>query len=73
VNLGPKLNFEQKIEFWAFYNFAPPEMSPTRLSNYMPGRGPTARPWAGLAQPEIQTGRDISGLDRAELGGLNVH
>jgi hypothetical protein len=40
---GQKMNFGTKFEFQAFYNFGPPEMSHTRLSNYMPGRG-SSRP-----------------------------
>jgi hypothetical protein len=86
--LGQKLNFVPKIEFQAknwisgFYNFGPPEMSPTRLSNYGPGRGPRARPLGrpgtarnsnGPGRPEIQTIRAFSGLGRAGPGGPNVH
>ena len=86
--LGQKLNFGPKIEFRAvmwilgFYNFGPPEMSPARLSNYGPGRGPRARPIGrpgtarnsnGLGRPEIQTIRAFSGLGRAGPGGPNVH
>jgi hypothetical protein len=46
-------------------------MSPARLSNYVPGRGPRARPVGrpstarnsnGLAWPKIQTIRSFSGL-----------
>jgi hypothetical protein len=57
-------------------------MSPARLSNYGPGRGPRARPmgWPGTARnsngpgrPEIQTIQAFSGLGRAEPGGPNVH
>jgi hypothetical protein len=33
------VNFGQKIEFQGFYHFGPFEMSPTRLSNYVPDRG----------------------------------
>jgi hypothetical protein len=57
-------------------------MSPTRLSNYGPGRGPRARPMGrpgtarnsnGPGRPEIQTIRAFSGLGRAGPGGPNVH
>jgi hypothetical protein len=63
-------------------NFGPPEMSPTRLSNYGPGRGPrdkpmgrpdTARNSNEPDRPEIQTIRAFSGLDRAGPDGTNVH
>jgi hypothetical protein len=49
-------------------------MSPARLSNYVSGRGPRARPVGqpdmaqnsnGSGQPEIQTIRAFSGLGRA--------
>jgi hypothetical protein len=49
-------------------------MSPARLSNYGPGRGPRARPMGrpgtaqnsnGPGRPEIQTIRAFSGLGRA--------
>ena len=85
--LGQKLNFGPKIEFRAamwisgFYNFGAPEMSPARLSNYGPGRGPRARPMGrpgttqnsnGPGRPEIQTIRAFSGLGRAGPGGPNV-
>jgi hypothetical protein len=85
---GQKLNFEPKIEFRAlmwisgFYNFGPPEMSPARLSNYGPGRGPRARPMGrpgtarnsnGPGRAEIQILRAFSGLGRAGPGGPNVH
>jgi hypothetical protein len=46
-------------------------MSPARLSNYGPGRGPRVRPMGrpgpnsnGSGQPEIQTIRAFSGLGR---------
>jgi hypothetical protein len=83
VNFGQKLNFGPKIEFRTlmrisgFYNFGPPEMSPTRLSNYGLGRGPRARPMGrpGTTQnsygpdwPEIQTIRAFTGLGRAGPG-----
>jgi hypothetical protein len=57
-------------------------MSPARLSNYGPSRGPRARPMGrpgttrnsnGPARPEIQTIRIFSGLGRAGPGGTNVH
>jgi hypothetical protein len=86
--LGQKLNFGPKIEFRAimwisgFYNFGPPEMSPARLSNYGPGRGPRGRPMGrpgtarnsnGPGRPEIQIIRAFSSLDRAGPAGPNVH
>jgi hypothetical protein len=86
--LGQKLNFRPKIEFRAvmwisgFYNFGSPEMSPSRLSNYGPGRGRRARPMGrpdttrnsnGPGRPEIQTIWAFSGLGRAGPGGPNVH
>jgi hypothetical protein len=37
------MNFGTKIEFRAFYNLRPPEMSYTRLRNYVPGHG-SSRP-----------------------------
>jgi hypothetical protein len=57
-------------------------MSPARLSNYGPGRGPRARPLGrpgtarnsnGSGRPEIQTIRAFSGLGRAGPGDPNVH
>jgi hypothetical protein len=57
-------------------------MSPTRLSNYGPGRGPRARPMglSGMAQnsnksgqPKIQTIQAFSGLGPSGAGGPNVH
>jgi hypothetical protein len=74
VNFGPKIEFRAKNGISGFYNFGPPEMSPARLSNYGPGRGPRARPMGrpgttqnsnGPARPEIQTIRAFSGLGRA--------
>jgi hypothetical protein len=80
---GPKLNFRPKNEFRAlmwisgFYNFGPPEMSPTRLSNYGPGRGPRARPVGrpgtarnsnGSGWPKIQTIRAFSGFGPGRAG-----
>jgi hypothetical protein len=88
LNFGPKIEFRALIEFRAknwilgFYNFGPPEMSPVRLSNYGPGRGPGARPMGqpgtarnsnGSGRPKSQTIRAFSGLGRAGPGGLNVH
>lgn len=63
--------FGVEFEFQAFYNFRSPEMSPTRLNNYMSGRGARARPVGqpGMARnkygpdrPEIQMGQTFSGL-----------
>jgi hypothetical protein len=57
-------------------------MSPSRLSNYVPGRGSRSRPMGrpgtarnsnGLGRPEIQTIRAFSGLGRAGSDGPNVH
>jgi hypothetical protein len=57
-------------------------MSPTRLSNYGPGRGARARPMGrpgttrnsnGPGRPEIQTIQAFSGLGRAGPGDPNVH
>jgi hypothetical protein len=60
-------------------------MSPVRLNNYGPGRGPWAvgrelGPWAGPAWPEIQTGRADPKFKQYEPfrawagpGGPNVH
>jgi hypothetical protein len=82
VNFGPKTGFRTIMWISGFYNFGPPEISPARLSNYVPGRGPRARPvgWPGTTpnsnrsgQPEIQTIRVFSGLDRAGPDGPNVH
>jgi hypothetical protein len=82
VNFGPKTEFRAKILISGFYNFGPPEMSLTRLSNYEPGRGPRARPVGrpgtarnsnGTGQPEIQTIWVFSGLGRAGPDGPNVH
>jgi hypothetical protein len=57
------VNFGPKIEFLAFYNFGLSEMSPTRLSNYAPGRGPRARPVDRL---EIKTCRAVPKFKRTE-------
>jgi hypothetical protein len=57
-------------------------MSPTRLSNYVSGRGPRARPVGRpgttrnlnrLDLPEIQTIGAFSGLGCVGPGGPNVH
>jgi hypothetical protein len=53
-------------------------MSPTRLSNYWPSRGPRARPDTarnsnGPGWPEIQIIRAFSVLGRAGPGGPNVY
>jgi hypothetical protein len=37
---GPKIEFRALILISVFYNFGPPKISPTRLSNYGSSRGP---------------------------------
>jgi hypothetical protein len=49
-------------------NFGPSEMSSTRLSNYVPGRGTRAMSWVGPARPEIQTGRAEMKFKRVRPG-----
>jgi hypothetical protein len=82
VNFGLCVNFRPKFEFHAFYNFGPPEMSPTHLTNNVSCRGPSTKPEGqpgtthnnyGSVRPEIQSCQAFSGLGRAELGGQNVH
>jgi hypothetical protein len=74
MNFGPKNEFRALMWISGFYNFGPPEMSPTRLSNYGPDRWPRARPVGrpgparnsnGPGQTEIQKIRAFSGLGRA--------
>jgi hypothetical protein len=77
VNFGPKLNFGPKIEFRALMgisgqklNFGPSEMSPARLSNYGPGRGPRARP---MGQSGMARNSNNTGLFGLGSGDPNVH
>jgi hypothetical protein len=66
VNFGPWCEVRALMWISGFYNFGSPEISPARLSNYGPCRGPRARP---MGRPEIQTIRVFLGLDRAGPGG----
>jgi hypothetical protein len=67
------VNFGPEFEFQVFYNFGPPEMIPTRLTNNVLGHGPRAKPMGRfgttcnnykLGWPEIQSCRAFLGLAR---------
>jgi hypothetical protein len=72
VNFKQKLNFGPKIEFQLFYNFGPLEMSPTRLSNYVLGHGPRARPVGWLSPARNLNGSCDFGFGLGP-GDPNVH
>jgi hypothetical protein len=48
MNFGLYVNFGPEFEFWTFYNFKPPEISPAYLTNNVSGHGPVAKP---MGQP----------------------
>jgi hypothetical protein len=53
------VNFGPQIEFCSFNNFGSPEMSPTRLRNYVPDRG------SARHDPKFKRIGPFSGLGRA--------
>lgn len=82
MKFGPCMNFSPEFKFWAFYNFEPTEMSLTRLTNSLSGRGPKAKPMDrpsmvhnnyGPDQPKIQSCGAFFGLDQIGPDNPNVH
>jgi hypothetical protein len=52
MNFGSHATFGPEFEFRAFYNFGPPEISLTHLTNNVSGHGSSAKPM-GRAGPKF--------------------